>query len=252
MLESGKGRQQGVSHSGFDQGERALDAVAEIPLAKGKFLSDLVLDIHNKRGRFLGGTKDQVPAQELSAEGLAVCQREVRGTDTADRTGKQLPEAEQGFLGFPEAEGGLKLGFLHHSQDRVKGDGMDGRVNGRKFFHQSPENRRKKIQLKLAPAADVKKLNIFVPAKAFLGGKSGFQDVVRVREKQDPFCGQRDTLAGPGEKLDIELFFQGTDLMADCGLGDLQLFGSFGKVQMLGYSDKTFQLYGIHKSLLYK
>ena len=70
--------------------------------------------------------------------------------------------------------------------------------------------------------ADLKGRQLLMPAQPFSRGKRGLQDQLRVWQEEHAFLGERDAFAGSPEQSDIELFFQGTDLMADGWLGDLQ------------------------------
>ena len=77
-------------------------------------------------------------------------------------------------------------------------------------------------------------------SETFLCGESSFQDELCICQEQGAFMGERDTFTGPVEQLDFQLFLQCLDLMADCGLCDLQRAGRLGKIQVFRHCDETF------------
>lgn len=74
--------------------------------------------------------------------------------------------------------------------------------------------------------------------------------ISRVPYKNLPGLGQRDRPGGPLEQLDIQLRFQGVNLMGHRRLGDIEQFGGPRKIEGFRYGQKTGQLKGIHRQLL--
>ena len=167
--------------------------------------------------------------------------------DTDNRGRTKFSEIKRGlFLPFFYAKSGMNGAVFDHPEQGGKRNQLDCRAQKRKFLDQLLKDRRKQVHLCMVVTADFKRNKVFVVAKTFACGGSSTQDQLRIRKKQKSFLSQIHLFACPAEKFDAKLFLHRLNLVADGRLCDFQFFRRPGEIQMLGNTDKTFQLYGIH------
>ena len=168
-------RVQGISHAGFRQDKRALDAVSEISLLRRKLGQKMALDSKKGTGDMAGGADDDVvpaPCKILLCKCFPLCKGMIGGADTGDGDRTELAEIKLDLpLGVQNAKGGMDLSVYHLSQKRGEGDQMDARAQERKLLDQVVKYWRKKVHFHVIAASDIQRKGMFLPAQPLFGGQ---------------------------------------------------------------------------------